>query len=71
MPRDPRGTHSNMSTPRDPRGPQSDMSMSRYICRAQSEMSTPRDTREPLSDITNVTGMLIIFSYAALNAMSY
>jgi hypothetical protein len=55
-----------MSTPRDPREAQSDMSTPRDTRAAQSEMSTPRDTRGVLSDITNVTGMLTVFSYASL-----
>jgi hypothetical protein len=49
----------------------SDMSTPRDIHRTQSKMSTPRDTHEALSDITNVIGMLTIFSYAALYAMPY
>ena len=42
------------------------MSTPRNTREAQRDMSTPRDTREALSDITNVIGMLTIFSYAAL-----
>jgi hypothetical protein len=66
-PRDPCEAQCDMSTPRDPREAQSDMSTPRDTRGAQGETSTPRDTR----GITNVTGMLTVFSYAALYTMSY
>jgi hypothetical protein len=58
-----------MSTPRNTREAQHDISAPRDIREPQS-VSSPRNTREALSDITNVIGMLTIFSYATFFEIS-